>query len=534
MKRPRLNLYAQVLCWFFLNLALVAVVLVVVLRLHFGVDPRQVLEGRTRDQFDAVVRVLGAELRRSPRSDWAGILDSYGEAYGVSFSVHRAGTGELLDGSDHDLPGELLESVREELRPRERAEVPPHGPAGEAPPELDPGPRLPGGGRIRPPRSEGPPGLGPAGPPPGAQPVRIVFVGRAGEPKRYWAAALVPLGSREFRHPPETVVVASASRLAGNKVFTDWGPWLWLLGAVGLCSALIWLPFVGRLSRRVRRLTEAAESISEGDFAVEVHSTRRDELGRLSRAVQRMAQRLDEHLTGQKRFLGDIAHELCSPLARLRMALGILEARIPDADHRHLATLNEEAEELSKLINELLDYSRASLVPDQLPQQEFTVLDLVGELAEREGGGATFEMQVSPDLRVKTNRDLLARALANVIRNAGRYAGEAGPITIAAMCSSGELRLEVRDRGPGLAPEWLERIFEPFARPERARTREGGGAGLGLAIARTCMLALGGHITARNEEGGGLCVKLVLPSYLLKRDEQSEASREVVHRPSGP
>ena len=186
---------------------------------------------------------------------------------------------------------------------------------------------------------------------------------------------------------------------------------MWAIAGGLFVSALIWLPFVGRVSRRLRRLTSAAESISEGDFDVEVASKRTDELGRLSRAVQRMANRLDDYLKGQKRFLGDIAHELCSPLARLRMSVGVLEQKIPSGSRQDLDSLNEEAEELSQLINELLDFSKASIAVDSLPAHDIIVAPLLAQLSERDGMGGKVDIQCPPDLRVTANTDLLRRAL---------------------------------------------------------------------------------------------------------------------------
>lgn len=546
MKRPHLTLYGQILLWFFLNLALVAAVLVLVLKVQFRVDPRTVLGGRTHEQFEAVASILSDELREAPREDWEEIVGRFSEAYRVDFAVYRPGGRELLQGEERMLPDDLLESLRERVPPRDRRVGPPPRREEESDgerlplrPEDRPGrprPRdplnpefeLPGGSGPGPrPGPAGRPSRGPGGaqepgprgdrePRPGrgqgAEPaervVQVFYVGKGGKPKRYWAAAMVSLGNREHRHPPDAVVAASAESLGGNEIFFDWRPWLWAIGAVLLVSALIWLPFVGRVSRRLRRLTSAAESISEGNFEVEVASKRTDELGRLSRAVQSMANRLDDYMKGQKRFLGDIAHELCSPLARLRMSLGVLEGKIPEADHGNLASLNEEAEELSQLVNELLDFSRASIAPAALPTHEVCLGQLLEEVAQREGQGAVFKIEAAEDLQIWTNRDLLRRALANVVRNANRYAGDAGPIELRTEVVGNRALLQVQDRGPGIPEEWIERVFEPFSRPERARTREGGGAGLGLAIAKTCVEGLGGKIRAWNREGGGLVVEL--------------------------
>ena len=545
MARPHLTLYGQVLLWFFLNLTLVAAVLFFVLKIQFRVDPRELLGSRTREQFRAAASVMSGELRNSPRVEWEQILERYAGSYGVDIALYRPEGQLRWVGEELQLPEQLLlEAGKRPARrirpggsgvPLRRSEGAGPGIRQDAPGErLEERrfPRRPGvEGRGRGTESTDPIGESefPADRRQRPQNLRgsseereaeVIYAGKAGKPRKHWVAARVSLGSREFLHPPEGMLVASSETLGGNRIFYDGRPWLWAIAGGLFVSALIWLPFVGRVSRRLRRLTSAAESISEGDFDVEVASKRTDELGRLSRAVQRMANRLDDYLKGQKRFLGDIAHELCSPLARLRMSVGVLEQKIPSGSRQDLDSLNEEAEELSQLINELLDFSKASIAVDSLPAHDIIVAPLLAQLSERDGMGGKVDIQCPPDLRVTANTDLLRRALGNVLRNALRYAGDGGPIELRAEKKGKSVIIEVRDRGPGIPEDWLERIFEPFTRPEKARTREAGGAGLGLAIAQTCVEGMGGRIRAENRSGGGLTVRLEL--FL----EQSDVSKD--------
>jgi len=348
---------------------------------------------------------------------------------------------------------------------------------------------------------------------PGSAPrPRMLFFERTGEERLYWAGVWVPLFDSEYRHPIDGVLVANATSLRGNEIFVDWRPWLWALLAVLGVSALIWLPFVHGLTRRLRRLTSLAEAISEGEFEVAASSRRSDEIGRLSRAIRGMAIRLDAFVTGQKRFLGDTAHELCSPLARIRMNLGLLEREIQDGQRERLGELEGEVEELSQLVNELLAFSKASLKPASLTTEPVNLLNLVEELIEREGRDCVVQCAISPSLTGQVNREFAMRAIGNVLKNAVRYAGQAGPITISATKGEGGVELEIADEGPGIPEEWHERVLEPFARPDFARTREGGGVGLGFAISKTCIEALGGRIRLRNGSEKGLIVTLLFPT----------------------
>jgi two-component system sensor histidine kinase CpxA len=280
-------------------------------------------------------------------------------------------------------------------------------------------------------------------------------------------------------------------------------------------------------------MTGAAEEIAQGRFETQVESTRGDELGRLAASLNDMAARLREFFTGQKRFLGDIAHELCSPLARMEMALGILEQRAADDEARsYVADVREEARHMASLVNELLSFSKAGIGGRSVQLQPVPLAALAARLVARETrehGGIVLD--VPAELAAFAEPDLLARALGNVIRNAVRYAapvsatGEgahsfrplqhadgrpAGPIVVAARSSGAQVVITVTDSGPGVSEDALHRLFDPVFRPEAARTRETGGAGLGLAIVKSCIEACGGSVTARNVQPSGLQVEFTL------------------------
>jgi len=120
------------------------------------------------------------------------------------------------------------------------------------------------------------------------------------------------------------------------------------------------------------------------------------------------------------------------------------------------------------------------------------------------------DVQVDETLVVQAEPELLARALGNLLRNAVRYAGAAGPIRLAATVSHGKVLISVEDSGPGVPEDALERIFDPFYRVEASRSRESGGVGLGLAIVRTCVEACGGSVRALNRKPNGLRVEIAL------------------------
>src|SRR5262249_28753339 len=157
-------------------------------------------------------------------------------------------------------------------------------------------------------------------------------------------------------------------------------------GAV-LFSVLFWVPLVRGITQSVSRMTQATAQIAEGRFDVRVTSRRHDELGSLATAINLMAARLAGFVTGQKRFLGDIAHELCAPSARLQMALGILEERADEKQRAYVEDVREEVQEMSGLVNELLSFSKASLRHKEMQLQQVPLAELVQRVANREAGG---------------------------------------------------------------------------------------------------------------------------------------------------
>jgi two-component system sensor histidine kinase CpxA len=234
-------------------------------------------------------------------------------------------------------------------------------------------------------------------------------------------------------------------------------------------------------------------------------------LGDLGLQINQMAARLQSFVKNQKRFLGDIAHELCAPIARIQFALGILEQKAAEAHRAEVATLHDEIQEMSGLVNELLSFSKAGMNPEAAKVTAVPVRQAVDRAIAREAfSGVQIEADVAPDLVAMANEAHLVRALSNVLRNAIRYAGSAGPIAINARREGAAVLLTVADCGPGLPEAELEEVFAPFYRPEASRTRESGGAGLGLAIVKSCVELCRGTVKCRNRQPSGLEVTIRL------------------------
>lgn len=344
------------------------------------------------------------------------------------------------------------------------------------------------------------------------------FILTSDNPRYYWAG--VRLGSLEKERngtglrPPLTLLLRSES-MRGGGLFFDYYPLLALGGGLLALSVLLWLPMIGRLTGALGKLTRSAEEIARGKFDAPPELKRQDELGRLNSAHRHMAGKLGRFVEDQKRFLGDTAHELLSPLARLEVALSILEQRAGDEDQRYVTRALNETHRMTSLLHELLSFTKAGLAGTSVSLTPVSLAPMVKEIADREtAGGAPCEVRIAVDAGhcVLADAALLDRAIANGLRNAIRYAGAGGPVEIASGDDGeGNILLTISDCGPGVPPEVLDRLFDPFFRPDVSRVRETGGTGLGLAIVKSAVEACQGSASLRNRSQGGLELTLKLP-----------------------
>jgi len=493
--RPRFPLSAKILFWFFANLLLIAVAAYAFLEFEFHLGPESLLGGRAGRRVDALADLVNGEIISEPAGHWDSVLERAGNLYGLHLLVVTP-EGRRVAGEKVTLPPDVLARLYRPPHPQ------PPGQLGLPPPPPDQGIPLP---------PQGMPGPEPPGPPGGPREHRMIHTEH---PSLYWL--LMPVYQDRlgptmemFPGPPYTLIAVSESMGLGGLVL-DFTPWVGAAVGIVVFSLLFWLPLVRGITGSIREMTGATARIAEGRFDIRVCAARRDELGILAASINGMAERLSGFVHGQKRFLGDIAHELCSPLARAQVALGILESQV---DAAVLEDLREEVQQISGLVNELLSFSKASLAAGRIKLESVSLRDMVARAIARENLPAEYvHSEIAGDLLVKAEPDLLCRALANILRNAVKYAGEAGPIEAIAQRIGADVILTVSDSGPGVPPEALAQIFDPFYRVDVSRARETGGTGLGLAIVKTCVESCGGRVSCHNREPHGLGVVITLPA----------------------
>lgn len=291
----------------------------------------------------------------------------------------------------------------------------------------------------------------------------------------------------------------------------------YVVAGVFALSVVFWLPFTYNIARRLSILTAATEQIAEGRFDVRLKPGIADEIGRLTDAINTMAQRLNRHMNGQKRVLGDIAHELVTPLARLEMAVEVA-ATASEKDRTELiADAREEVIEMQNLVEELLAFAKAGLKGREANLQPCNLQVIVDESISRLQCEERVVVSVDAKLCINADPLLLSRAISNVVRNSLRYAPDSA-VTINCVRQGGEILVQINDDGPGVSEDVINYLGEPFFRPEFARTRDSGGFGLGLAIVKTCIEACGGTVSLANRPEGGLLVTMRLQPATVASD----------------
>jgi len=271
------------------------------------------------------------------------------------------------------------------------------------------------------------------------------------------------------------------------------------------------------LLKPVTQLTQAATNLAGGDLSQRVQIYGSDELSTLGKAFNHMAASLEKSNEHRQAMTADIAHELRTPLAIQRANLEALQDGVYPLDAAAVATMLEQNQLLTRLVNDLHTLTLADAGELPLLKEACNIAKLIERTKDRfQAAAKAREVQISskiindcPALSIDVHR--VEQILNNLLDNALRHSPEKGVICIELSCSSEDVEIMITDSGPGIPQEALEHIFERFYRADRARSREMGGSGLGLAIARQLANAHGGSLRAENTKDGGAKFILSLP-----------------------
>lgn len=279
--------------------------------------------------------------------------------------------------------------------------------------------------------------------------------------------------------------------------------------------AVLTIPLARAVTRPLEQLTATAAALGRGDLSARTGLERSDEIGDLARAMDEMASRLAGLLARERELLADISHELRTPMARIRVALE-LQAEEEGGLGPFLEGVEEDLAELEKLVSDVLTSARLDLTEGEAGfSMERETIEL-GQLARdgadrirRRHAGRSVAVISDGPCEVTVDATLVRRVVENLLSNAVRYSEAGAPVEVE--ITSRPPTVEVRDRGVGLDPADLPRLFEPFFRADRSRARATGGVGLGLTLCKRIVEAHGGHIEAEPRDGGGAVFRFTLP-----------------------
>ncbi|HZO31560.1 MAG TPA: ATP-binding protein [Chloroflexota bacterium] len=337
--------------------------------------------------------------------------------------------------------------------------------------------------------------------------------------------AVVVVGKSEIGEiSPFRAIVRGIALFTAATIAVLASAFLFALGSAALVGYIL----SRQLVRRLERLSGAVEALASGELSRRVEEGRDDEVGQLSRRFNVMADRLattvaeldartreaESALAAKRELVANVSHELRTPLASIsghaESLLLLGEGASAARREESLSVLHREARQLSRLVDDLFLLSTTESGGLPLTIRDVDVGQILEEvtatfrpLARREGQ-ITIVSDVEPDLPLaRGDRERIVQVLGNLVRNALRYTAEGGIISLRAARAGDLVRVTVEDTGAGIPPEQLARIFERFYRGDDARDRASGGAGLGLAIVRELVEAMGGAVAADSVVGEG-------------------------------
>jgi signal transduction histidine kinase len=341
----------------------------------------------------------------------------------------------------------------------------------------------------------------------GTQAIDVTTGGRS-----YVAVAqLVRLG----RIPVGALVVAKPTSQLRSR-------WVELLGRLAiafgggvLVASLLGVYLSRRITRPLRALSSAADEVAAGNYAVDLPRPRGgDEIAHLSARFGDMAARLAESEELSRHFLMSVSHELRTPLTAIRGHVSALREGVFEEEEARalsLAVIGEEALRLERLVGDVLDLAkldakRFAVLRDEVDMRQLCERAYAAFGEEARLRSIDYRSSLRGDAVIVTDGDRVLQIISNLLSNAFRWTPEGGQIELALDRRNGDVRVTVADSGPGITAEERERIFRPFW------SRDGGGTGLGLTIARELAVALGGRIDLESRPGKGSRFELVLPT----------------------
>lgn len=268
----------------------------------------------------------------------------------------------------------------------------------------------------------------------------------------------------------------------------------------------------------VKKITNAAKALKEGDYSARTGMNGSDEIARLGNMFDLMADSVEANRKLERRLVTDVAHELRTPLMAIQSTVEAMIDGVFEPDEERLETLNSEVQRLSRLVDALLKLSRLESRTKPIEQKKVDLTEMLSAVVQTHqayihDAGLNLEFEYDPHVYVFGDADLLRQATANLISNAVRYTPEGGTITI--MARKGDLmgQIVVKDTGIGLTPEEAKLVFQRFWRADSGRARATGGLGIGLSVVKEIVDQHNGWVCVEGKPNEGACFTIYIPLY---------------------
>lgn len=276
--------------------------------------------------------------------------------------------------------------------------------------------------------------------------------------------------------------------------------------------------FARRISRPLTRLAQKAHALASGDYSQKIPVTSRDEIGQLCNSFNQLSEALSANQQSRALWVADISHEMRTPLAVIKVQIEAMQDGIRPANQENLALLYEKTLGLSNLIDDLFELSLSDVGALSYHKQPLSLAPLIKTCIEHfqvkaHAAGLILKdnIDASHNFSVLADSNRLQQLFSNLLENSIRYTDAGGIIEISMSASETQIHITLDDSPPGVEPDQQDRIFERLYRLENSRSRETGGAGLGLAICKNIVDAHQGTITAGTSPLGGLQIRIELP-----------------------
>lgn len=288
-------------------------------------------------------------------------------------------------------------------------------------------------------------------------------------------------------------------------------------GAIALLlSVILGIYFAVGIARPVQRISDTASAIKEGNLSVRTGLSGDDQLGQLGQRFDEMADAIERDRDLERQLIGDVAHELRTPLMAIQATVEAIQDGVFEADEEHLNTISFETRRLGRLVEALLHLNRLENGTTEVKRDLVNLSSVVGGLSTThealiESSGIMFFTDVAPNVMIVGDQDLISQAVANLLSNAVRYTPENGMVTVELTRENGYAKISVRDTGVGISDEDMKKVFSRFWRADVARQSVDGGLGIGLALVKEVVDQHFGDVSVSSTLGEGSTFVMRIP-----------------------